>query len=214
MKSSYLSRTWVSPKVAAGKSQIHGKGVIAKDKITEGEKIMKFGGESISRQAAFSGSYRTRSIWIVSENNFLALPNSDTQESLDEYLNHSCDANTWLTDEVILVAKRDIEPDEEITLDQGTWNFEYEEYVDNKEACSCGASNCRHVLTKDDWKLPEVQEEYKNHFHPMIQKMINKGKWKCGNGKWGQDPLFACSHSNKVQRNQRPTPLDKGVRRG
>lgn len=134
---------------------------------------MEFGGELVSREQAFSGNYRSRSIWMVDKGHFLALPKSDTHISLDEYLNHSCDANTWLEDEVTIAACRDINFGEEITLDQGTWNFEDSEYTDNREFCSCGTTRCRHTLTKDDWKLVDIQERYKDHFHPMIQQKID-----------------------------------------
>lgn len=173
MKKQYLSRTWVNSKLKAGKSKIHGEGVFIGEKISEGEKVIEFGGELISKENAFSGNYRSRSIWIVNTDLYLALPKSDTEESLDENINHSCDANTWLIDEVTIVARRDIEAGEEITLDQGTWNFEDSEYTDDKEPCSCGAKDCRKVLTENDWKIPSVQEKYKGHFHPLIQKMIN-----------------------------------------
>jgi len=174
MKNQYLPRTWVNPKLKADKSPIHGDGVFTGEKILEGEKIMEFGGELISKEEAFSGNYRSRSVWIVSPDRYLAIPKSDPVEVLDENLNHSCDANTWLIDEVTIVAKRDIGAGEEITLDQGTWNFEDKTYTDNEELCSCGAKNCRKILTENDWKIPSVQEKYKGHFHPLIQKMIRK----------------------------------------
>ena len=174
MQRDYLRHTWINPKLISGKSIIHGEGVFSKGKIVLGEKIMEFGGKLISRQQAFSDNYRIRSVWPIDQDRYLALPNSDTQESLDENLNHSCDANAWLADEVTLVAKKDINSGEEITMDQGTWNFENDSYTDNKKPCSCGAINCRHVLTKDDWKIPSVRENYKGHFHPMIQKIIDR----------------------------------------
>ncbi len=173
MERQYLKRTWINPNLQGGKSKIHGDGVFANDKILQGEKLMEFGGDLISKGEAFSGNYRSRSIWLVSPDSYLALPKMDTEQSLDENLNHSCDANTWLTDEVTLVARRVIEAGEEITLDQGTWNFEYKDYTDNQESCSCGAKDCRKVLTENDWKIQSVQEKYKGHFHPLIQKMIS-----------------------------------------
>jgi hypothetical protein len=92
---------------------------------------------------------------------------------LDENLNHSCDANSWLAGEVNLVAKVDIQAGEEITLDQGTWNFEEDGwYTVDDETCSCGSVHCRSVLTVNDWKRSEVRERYKGHFHPLIQKRI------------------------------------------
>ena len=50
MKKQYLSRTWVNPKLKAGKSKIHGEGVFTSEKIPEGEKVMEFGGELISKE--------------------------------------------------------------------------------------------------------------------------------------------------------------------
>jgi hypothetical protein len=174
VKRRYLKRSWVNPKLKVGKSRIHGEGVFANEKILQGEKLMEFGGDMVSRKKAFSDDYKECSVWPVSSDHYLSSPTSDTGEDLlDEYLNHSCNANAWLVDKVTLVAKRDIDPGEEITLDQGTWNFDDAYYVDNQEPCTCGAINCRHILTENDWKLSDVQERYKNHFHPMAQKMID-----------------------------------------
>src|SRR3989338_7851886 len=175
MAKKYLQRTWVSAKLVSGKSSIHGNGVFTKEKIVRSEKLMEFGGNLISKEQALSGNYRSRSVWVVAPDHYFALPNTDTRESLDEHLNHSCDANAWLSDEITLVAKRVIEVGEEITLDQGTWNFEDSAYTDNKEPCSCGAARCRHILTENDWKIPDVQERYRGHFHPLLQKMIDAG---------------------------------------
>src|SRR3989338_695394 len=108
MSKDYLKRSWINPKLVSRKSEIHGEGVFANEKIVEGEKLMEFGGEKVSRDKVFSGNYRSRSIWIIDKDIFLALPISDAGESLDEYLNHSCDPNSWLQDEVGLIAKRDI----------------------------------------------------------------------------------------------------------
>lgn len=173
MDREYLQRSWINPKLVSRKSDIHGEGVFTNEKISKGEKLMEFGGELVSRQEAFSGNYRSRSIWIVYPDYYLALPNSDKEISLDENLNHSCDANSWLADEVTLVAKRDIKLGEEVTLDQGTWNFEDSNYTDNQDSCFCQAANCRHNLTENDWKIPDVQERYRGYFHPIIQKMID-----------------------------------------
>lgn len=174
MSRQYLRYTWVTPKLKSGKSAIHGDGVFAIQKIAKGEKVMEFGGELIPREQAFSGNYRSRSIWMIDKDFFLALPKTDMQVSVDENLNHSCDANTWLDDEVTLTARREIKSGEEITLDQGTWNFEDNAYTDNEKPCSCGAANCRHILTENDWKIPDIQKRYQGHFHPLLQKMIGK----------------------------------------
>ena len=174
MKRDYLLRSSVNPKLSLGQSKIQGRGVFASGKIAKGEILMEFGGEAISRLQMESGDYRIRSIWPVGRDAFLALPNNDPQISLDEYLNHSCDANAWLEDEVTLAARRDIQPGEEITLDQGTWNIE-DAYIEDREPCSCGATNCRGMLTEEDWKRPELQARYAGHFHPLIEALRKRG---------------------------------------
>jgi uncharacterized protein len=169
----YLPRTWVSAKLVAGQSKIHGAGVFAAEPIARGEKLMEFGGLVITAVDVETELYRTRSIWIVADDIYLALPESDTRPSLDENLNHSCDANSWLDDVVTLSAKRDIAAGEEITLDQGTWNFDEDEYVWDQDHCSCGAAHCRKNLAHTDWMLDELQERYLGHFHPIVQRMID-----------------------------------------
>src|SRR5436190_86852 len=71
-----------------------------------------------------------------------------------------------------LVARRDIVAGEEITLDQGIWNFDDDEYVWDQPHCTCGSPLCRKILTNDDWQRADVQERYRDHFHPFVQRMI------------------------------------------
>lgn len=168
----YLPRSWVNPKLVGGESNIHGEGVFASVAIARGEKLMEFGGEKISGAETLNG-YRECSVWIVGDDAYLALPESDLDPSLDENLNHSCDANAWLTDEVTLVARRDIAAGKEITLDQGTWNFDEREYTWDESDCGCGAGDCRKRLTENDWALSAVQKRYAGHFHPIVQRMID-----------------------------------------
>jgi len=172
----YLPRTWVNPKLVPGESKIHYDGVLAAAPIRRGEKLMEFGGQLISRADADDGPYRVRSIWAVGEDAYLALPEADTDPSLDENLNHSCDANSWLVGDVTLVARRDIAAGEEITLDQGTWNYDETEYTVDAEDCTCGSPSCRVRLSENDWKLPVVQKRYRGHFHSIVQAMIDAAR--------------------------------------
>jgi uncharacterized protein len=169
----YLERTWVSRKLNTGTSPIHGEGVFATAPIGAGELVMEFGGELVA--ADMLEDYREPSAWAVKGGLYLALRNTDTEDSLDEYLNHSCDANTWLAGETTLVAQRDIAAGEEITLDQGTWNFDEAEYADDGRACTCKAVSCRGVLTHNDWQRADVQARYRGHFHPLVQALIDAG---------------------------------------
>jgi hypothetical protein len=158
-----------------GRSGIHGVGVIAAEPIAKGEKLMEFGGEIISPADFETDVYRMRSIWQVGDGVYLALREDDPEPSLDENLNHSCDGNSWLDGDVTLTARRDIAAGEEVTLDQGIWNHDEDEYVWDQDHCSCGAQNCRKTLTHNDWRLSALREEYKGHFHPFVQRMIDGG---------------------------------------
>ena len=169
----YLARSWVHPALIGGESRIHGEGVFASAAIARGEKLMEFGGERISGERLTSGDYRECSVWAIADDTYLALPESDPEPSLDENLNHSCDPNGWLADEVTLIARRDIAAGEEITLDQGTWNFDDPEYTWDEMDCGCGAATCRKRLTEQDWMRPDLRERYRGHFHPIVQKMID-----------------------------------------
>ncbi len=172
----YLKRSWVNPKLVAGASRIHDEGVFASAPIARGEKLMEFGGERITREQADSDAYHARSVWLTREGFYLARPASDGGISLDEHLNHSCDANAWLADDVTLLARRDIAAGEEITLDQGTWNFDDAEFTWDGAQCGCGAPDCRKVLSENDWMLASVRTRYREHFHPAVQKLIEARK--------------------------------------
>ena len=78
----------------------------------------------------------------------------------DRYLNHSCDPNAWILYEAnrcFIVARRDINPDQEITCDYSlnvtggdTWS------------CNCGSLRCRGRVTGDFFQLSEeLQREYR-----------------------------------------------------
>lgn len=103
---------------------------------------------------------------------YIGLPVSDDSESIDEYLNHSCDPNTWMTDQITMVARRDIEPDEEITLDWVMWNSDEWE-ISKSGKCFCSSKNCRKYITPTDWKIPELQKRYAGHFSPLVQEKID-----------------------------------------
>lgn len=171
----YLPHTWVDPSLYSAPSKIHGLGVFTNRNIKKGETVMIWGGVLINRDEYEDTweKYRNQSVVQIDEEHYLGLPIEDVSESLDEHLNHSCDPNTWLTDEVTVVALRDILANEEITMDCALWNDDDSEEYSDDDICMCGASNCRKKLTAHDWKIPFLQEMYKGHFSPYLQKRID-----------------------------------------
>jgi D-alanine-D-alanine ligase len=83
-------------------------------------------------------------------------------------INHACDPNTWL-DGLDLVARRDIPPGEELTVDYATFcgpamrSFE----------CHCGSPDCRRVILGTDYLLPRVRQRYGDHVSDFV-----RGAWR------------------------------------
>jgi hypothetical protein len=95
-------------------------------------------------------------------------------------INHSCDSNLWLRDEVTMVARRAITSGEELTLDYALTTVEPDWQLD--QPCQCGTSVCRHIIRGTDWQLPDVQLRYQGHFAPFINERIRKGHQREGKG--------------------------------
>jgi hypothetical protein len=95
-----------------------------------------------------AGKARKGSVSAIAERLYIGVSaDAPDDPGPDHFLNHSCDPNTWMTDEVTLVARRDIGQDEEVTADYAMWEAE-------------------------DWRHPELQRRYRGHFSPFINERI------------------------------------------
>ena len=171
-KNRYLKHSWVDPRIEVRTSAVEGKGLFAKEVIKKGEVIEIFGGEIFTVEEEAQGKMRIHTGINVDDGLYLGLPVDSIEESIDEFTNHSCDPSCWLVDEVTLVTRRDINSGEEITMDYGTWYVEEGDiWITN---CACRTKLCRHTVTGDDWKRKDLQQRYKGHFSPFIERMIAK----------------------------------------
>lgn len=94
----------------------------------------------------------------------------EDEEDPADFMNHSCDPNVWMQDEVTLVARRDISPGEELTIDYAL--FEADENWARRWECRCGTELCRSVYTGRDWQRQDLRESYQGHFSPFINERI------------------------------------------
>lgn len=81
----------------------------------------------------------------------------------DRYLNHSCDPNAWLRyveDRIELIARRQIEPGDEITLDYLINNAGGDSWP-----CNCGASRCRGETCNSFFVLPP---DFQREYYPLL----------------------------------------------
>jgi hypothetical protein len=86
-------------------------------------------------------------------------------------LNHSCDPNLVWADDTSLVTLRDVAAGEELTVDYAT-------AIDDPDFalfCHCETYRCRQVIEGTDWRIPQLQQRYAGHWHPVIQRLIDSG---------------------------------------
>lgn len=147
-------------KVYIKSSPQHGRGVFARQPIAAGEAILPFGGPKRRRAELLPDEYHLQ----IGEDLYLG-----ASGEADDYVNHSCDPNAGFRDGLVLVARRDIAVDEEITWDYST-------AIDEDDfagfACGCGAAGCRgsvrsfrHLDTVTQrrlvpWLLPYLRVKY------------------------------------------------------
>jgi|SRR3989344_6764540 len=117
----YREKSWLDSRIEVGRSSIQGKGLFAKESIKEGGTAIIFGGVLMTNEDIKANRHRPRSAVEIGEGLYIAGHVEDPEEDPDENLNHSCDPNLWMQDEVTLIARRDIEKGEELTVDYAMW---------------------------------------------------------------------------------------------
>jgi SET domain-containing protein len=169
----YLSQTGNDPRIEIKKSSINGSGMFARELIKQGETICIVGGMVMTESEfeTFQANHSTYNAIQIDENLHLVEQPEITQ-TLEGSMNHSCDSNVWMEDEVTLVARRYISAAEEITVDYALFTTQPNWALDNP--CHCGSPYCRHRITGNDWMLKEVQERYRDHFSPFVNRRIEK----------------------------------------
>lgn len=164
--------SWLTTKAIRGKIR-YGFGLFAKEKIKKGEQIIVFGGYVMDQNHFDSLSDKMKNYPIqITDNLYYGLSKISEIENAD-YLNHSCDANCGFDGEIIVVAIRDINKGEEITIDYAM-TISSDKIEPMK--CYCGSRVCRGIVKSNDWKIKELQKRYKNYFEPFLIKKIKNKK--------------------------------------
>ncbi len=164
-----IKKDWINPKIEIREAFGKGRGMFAINPISKGEKVMIWGGEYVNKKEAEKAKITGKLVMQFDDDLFTI---EDRGDDLGYFINHSCDSNIWMSDISTLIAKRDIKIGEELTVDYAL--FEADENHISKWECKCGASVCRKRITGKDYRLPELQERYKDHFLPFINKKIKK----------------------------------------
>ncbi len=167
----YLPETWVDPRQDIRPSAIHGLGIFAREPIRQDEPVEIIGGDLMTDDK-FRRFQQTTSRFnaVQIDKDLHLVERSEVTQQRGGSLNHACDSNLWLADEVTLVARRDIAAGEELTVDYALFSAQPDWVMDMP--CRCGSPVCRGVITGNDWKLKEVQERYRHHFTPFLNARI------------------------------------------
>jgi uncharacterized protein len=169
----YHKNAWIDPRLEIRPSPLGGRGSYARQLIKESEIVTIWGAEVFTKEEVNVEKTQGRLVVPIGEGLYLAYEIYDN-EAPDHFLNHSCDPNIWLVDEVTLVARRAVDLGEELTADYATW--ELQEVWVSPWSCNCRSHLCRGIITGRDWRLPELQDRYGNHFLPCIYEKINRLK--------------------------------------
>ncbi len=140
-----MTGPWLDSRLTVRESAIHGMGSFATATIRSGERV---------------------TVWDSPE----SAPVPEAERGADERLNHSCDPNLWMSDDVTLCARRDIYPGDELVADYAMWERDDDWVAD--WICRCGSALCRLAITGRDWRLPELREWYAGHFSSYNQGRI------------------------------------------
>jgi hypothetical protein len=156
--------SWLDPRVEVRTSTIEGRGLFATAPIAAGEVVETLGGKLDADEDRSGLGPNAHSSLAIDEGINLVQAGDDPVQ----YGNHSCDPNLWMADEVTVIARRPIEAGEELTIDYALQTG----YEGWSMTCSCGAPDCRGVVTGRDWRDPELQRRYAGHWSPFLQRRI------------------------------------------
>lgn len=171
-KKVYEFKTMIYVKVIEKETKDKGKGVFAAEFIPSGTLIWKLDKDA----KRYSKDEYEKLPEIIKKDLYQEGDEFILSNGYGESWNHSCDANTWWTNDDELSARRDIQIGEEITYDYITG--EIDPRIVYEWECKCGSPKCRHHLKYSDILEPSLYEEYKGHLPKWVEKEIELKRLK------------------------------------
>ncbi|MGC8594747.1 MAG: SET domain-containing protein-lysine N-methyltransferase [Candidatus Kryptoniota bacterium] len=154
----------------------HGVGVFAVTNIKKGKRI--FDGIPLDdfkhlmrwsdiRKQPHSVQHKVVSFCVGTREGFVPPDDLDFNKlSIEWYLNHSCDGNIGFDSNGDFIAIKNIRRGDELAYDYGL----VESNPTFRMQCTCGSSQCRKVITGNDWKKLK-QDPIKSKFmHPYLKQ--------------------------------------------
>jgi SET domain-containing protein len=163
-------RCYRSRKIEVRTSDLHGRAVVAIERIDKDEVVaVKMGhivtSEQLSDITSSVGDYALQ----VHEQFYLTPTSTEEIDRMTIFINHSCDPNVGFEGQITYVAMCEILPGEELCHD-----YAMERTDDYSLDCKCGSKHCRGRITGKDWKDPRLQRRYGNYFSSYVLKKIDR----------------------------------------
>lgn len=158
--------SWFNPKTEKRMSPIQGRGLFARAAIAAREIVAVKGGSIMDRAtfAVVRDAISPAEIQIE-DDLYIAPRTAGEVEASMLHLNHSCDPNVGVSGQITFVTMRDVLPGAELTIDYAMIDADPSERMQ----CSCGARECRTVITGNDWRLPDLRQRYLGYFSRYIE---------------------------------------------
>lgn len=166
----------LSNQVEPRASRISGAGLFAKEDIGEGVVISRLGGRIVTDAALqqlmqSAGETYVDTVSIFEDANLVLPPGTPNHCG-----NHSCAPNLWWIDPFSLATRAEIAAGTELTVDYGTLTDDPDFHME----CRCGAACCRRVVTGVDWRRPDLQTRYGDHWVPVLRQRIRATRQSSG----------------------------------
>jgi SET domain-containing protein len=146
------------------RSGVHGFGLFARDFIPQGERIIEYRGERITKAEAERREARRLAQLAAGGDGCVYIFELNQRHDIDgdvpwnpaRRINHSCAPNCeaqHIRGHIWIVALRDLAPGEELTYDYG---FDYDEWRDHP--CRCGAGECAGYIVNvgQRWRVRRI----------------------------------------------------------
>jgi uncharacterized protein len=164
---------WVHPNVVVRDSGIEGSGLFSTEELASGVIVLRLSGQLVSSNeladlieyANSDPAHPYVDTLTVYEDAHLVLP----AESDIHFGNHCCDPTMWHVGPYEIATRRVVQVGEELTIDYGTQSGA----AGFSMTCQCGSALCRGSVSSNDWRLPQLQDRYRDHWVPALQARIS-----------------------------------------
>ena len=162
---------WVDLRLVVRMSPIEGRGLFAVGPVPEGTVVIRLGGRLVTtdeldamlaRAAADPDQPFVDTLTVYPDSHLVLPPGTAAH-----FVNHRCDPTLWPVGPYEVATRRPLRAGDEATADYGTLSGAMTTML-----CRYRADRCRGVVTAEDWRRPELQRRYGDHWTPALLERI------------------------------------------